>query len=136
MMAEINSREANPIPGVEYSEIHIPDEKNLGTGRFTTMIEPKALKKINPIISNIMNEPYFLLIVNINLGIDQVTALLGKTHEEHPISRKVFNIPKDIVLENANDFTVSFKDWEIKEMKLNAKELKLAENETGRNEGE
>lgn len=126
-MAEINSREDNPIPGVEYSEIRIPDEHYLGTGEFTTMVEAGALKKINPIISNVMNEPYFLMIVTINLGIDQITALLGKAHDEGPISRKVFNIPKDINLENANDFTVIFNEWDITSIRLNGSELEPAE---------
>ncbi len=127
IMPEIKSREAMPIPGVEYSEIRIPDEHYLGTGEFTTVLEPKALSRINPIISNVMNEPYFLLIVNINLGIDEVTALLGKMHDEPPISRKVFAIPKDIRIEEAMDFTVSFREWEITGMKLNGDNLPAAE---------
>jgi len=126
-MAEIKSREDKPIPGVDYSEIRIPDEFYLGTGEFTTMVEPKALAKINPIISNIMNEPYFLMIVTINLGIDQVTVLLGKAHDEGPICRKVFDIPKDINEEIANDFTVSFHEWDIKDVSLNGASLRLAE---------
>ena len=126
-MADIINRDKNPIPGVEYSEIRIPDEHYLGTGEFTTMVEARALGKINPIISNVSNEPYFLMIVTINLGIDQVTALLGKTYDEGVISRKVFNIPKDITIEDANDFTVAFEEWEIKDIKLNGKSLQLAE---------
>ncbi len=126
-MGEINSREKNPIPGIDFSELHIPDEYNLGTGKFITMVEAGGFKKMNPIISNVMNEPYFLMIVTMNLGIDQVTALLGKAHDEGAISRKVFNIPKDIVVENAHDFTVTFKDWDITEMKLDGKALELAE---------
>ena len=126
-MAEMKSREATPIPGVEYSEIRIPDEFYLGTGEFTTVLEPKALSRINPIISNVMNEPYFLMIVNINLGIDEVTAILGKTHDEPPICRKVFSIPKEIKIEDANDFTVSFKEWDLTGIKLNGEELKIAQ---------
>ncbi|MBI4683101.1 MAG: hypothetical protein HY757_08385 [Nitrospirae bacterium] len=126
-MAELISREDNPIPGIAYSEIRFPDELYLGTGEFTTMLEPKALAKINPVISNVMNEPYFLMIVTINLGIDQVTALIGKAHDEGPISRKVFDIPKEINVENANDFTVCFSEWDINEIKLNGASLKLAE---------
>ncbi|MBI5665596.1 MAG: hypothetical protein HZC49_11015 [Nitrospirae bacterium] len=126
-MAEIKSREDKPIPGVDYSEIRIPDEFYLGTGEFTTMVEPKALGKINPIISNVMNEPYFLMIVTINLGINQVTALLGKAHDEGPICRKVFDIPKNVNVENANDFTVCFNEWDISEVKLNGTALKPAE---------
>ena len=126
-MAELVSREANPIPGVDYSEIRFPDELYLGTGEFTTMVASKAHAKINPIISNVMNEPYFLLIVTINLGIDQVTALLGKAHDEGPISRKIFNVPKDLNIEQANDFTVCFAEWDINAIKLNGKSMEPAE---------
>ena len=42
-MAEIKHREDNPIPGVEYSEIRIPDEYDLGTGEYTTMVPEKGL---------------------------------------------------------------------------------------------
>lgn len=126
-MSEIRSREEHPIPGVEYSAIHIPDEHNLGTGTFTTMVEAGSLAKINPIISNIVNEPYFLMIVSINLGIDQVTALLGKAHDEGPISRKVFDIPGDITTDKAHDFTVVFRDWDISGITLDGTSLKPAE---------
>jgi hypothetical protein len=126
-MSGIKNRDEKPIPGVDYSEIRIPDEHYLGTGEFTTMVETKALGKINPIISNVSNEPYFLMIVTINLGIDQVTALLGKTYDEGVISRKVFNIPKDINIENANDFTVAFEEWEVKSITLNGTAMELAE---------
>ncbi len=125
-MGEINSREKNPIPGVEFSEIHIPDEFSLGTGKFITMVEKGSLKKMSPIISNVMNEPHFLMIVTINLGIDQVTAMIGKSHDEGAIDRKVFNIPKEIIVENAHDFTVIFKEWDITDVKLNGKKLELA----------
>jgi hypothetical protein len=126
-MAGISSREQNPIPGVEYSEISIPDDESFGTGVFTTMLEPKALKKNNPIISSIQNEPVFLLIVSINVAIEQATAMLGKSQDTPPVCRKVFNIPKEINLQKSNDFTVSFRDWDIKEMKLNGENLTPAE---------
>ncbi len=125
-MGEINSHEKNPIPGVEFSEIHIPDEFSLGTGKFITMVEKGAIKKMSPIISNVMNEPHFVMIVTINLGIEQVTALIGKAHDEGAITRKVFTIPSDIVPENAHDFTVIFEEWDITAIKLNGKELELA----------
>jgi hypothetical protein len=127
IMSEIKSREDGPVPGVEYSEINIPDDKEMGTGSFTTMIEPKAMKKINPIISSIQNEPVFLMIVSINLAIEQATAMIGKSHNTPPLDRKVFNIPKDIDLLIANDFSVSFSDWDLQGMTLNGISLKPAE---------
>ncbi len=126
-MAEMKNRETTPIPGIEYSEIHIPDEKDVGTGTFTSVLEPKALKKINPIISSIQNEPVFLMIVSINTAISQVTAMIGKSHNTAPLDRKVFNIPDSIDDETANDFTVKFNGWDIESMKLNGDDLKLAE---------
>lgn len=126
-MAEMKNRESNPVPGVEYSEIYISDEKDMGTGTFTTVLEPKALKKINPIISSIQNEPVFMLIVSINIAIAQVTAMIGKSHNTAPLDRKVFNIPESIDDQEANDFTVSFNDWDIKSMILNGNELTPAE---------
>jgi len=126
-MAEMKNRETTPIPGVEYSEIYIPDEKDLGSGTFTSVLEPRALKKINPIISSIQNEPVFLMIVSINIAISQVTAMIGKSHNTAPLDRKVFNIPESIDDQKANDFTVRFNDWDIESMKLNGDDLKLAE---------
>ena len=125
-MGTFTNRETNPIPGVDYSEVCFPDEFYMGTGIFTTIIEAGSLKKMSPIISNVLNEPYFLMIVTINLGIDQVTVLLGKAHSEGAIDRKVYNIPKDIVVENSHDFTVAFKDWDIKAVVLNGEELENA----------
>jgi len=126
-MSEIKSREDNPVPGVKYSEINIPDDKKLGTGSFKTVIEPAALKKINPIISSIQNEPVFLMIVSINIAIEQVTAMIGKSHNTPPLDRKVFTIPKGIDLLQANDFSVSFSDWDITGMKMNGNNLNPAE---------
>lgn len=126
-MTEIKNREANPITGVEYSEIHITDEKDLGTGRFTTVLEPKALSKNSPIISSIQNPPVFLLIVSINIAIEEVTAMIGESYDKPPRSRKVFTLPKKINPKKANDFTVHFKDWEIKDIKFNGNGLTLVE---------
>ena len=50
-MSEVKSREHKPLPGIEYSEILIFDEDNLGTGIFTTVLEPSAMSKINPILN-------------------------------------------------------------------------------------
>jgi len=127
-MSEIKSREDGPVPGVAYSEVHIPDDKKLGTGSFTTVLEPTALKKINPIISSIQNEPVFLMIVSINIAIEQATAMIGKSHNTPPLDRRVFTIPKGIDLMQVNDFSVSFSDWDITGMKLNGNNLQTADS--------
>ncbi|MBI4699212.1 MAG: hypothetical protein HY758_10010, partial [Nitrospirae bacterium] len=88
-MAEIKSREKNPIKGVEFSEIHIPDEEILGSGSFMIALETGALIKDVPIVSSIINEPVFQLFANINYSDDEVTVLLGKADDGPPLSREV-----------------------------------------------
>jgi hypothetical protein len=122
-MTGINSRDNNPVPGIDYSEIHIPDEQSLGTGTFTTVLEPKALGKINPIISSIINEPVFKLMVSINLAIEEVTVLLGKADKLPPLSRKVFKLPKEFNVSDVHTFDVGFKDWKIKGLEMNRNSL-------------
>ncbi len=122
-MAEIKSRETNPVPGIDYSEICIPDEQNLGTGTFTTVLQPNAMAKINPIISSITNVPVFQLIVNINGATNEITALLGKADKSPALSRKVFGLPEKIEFSDVYKFGVIFKDWKIKDLLMNGGSL-------------
>lgn len=122
-MPKIISREQNPIPGVDYSEIHIPDEDSLGTGTFTTVLEPDAMVKNNPIISTIINEPVFQLIVNIDIDTHEVTVLLGKADNTPPLSRKVFTIPEDVNSSVKNSFKITFEEWKITGLELNEEKL-------------
>jgi len=125
-MAEIKSHEEKPVPGVDYSMIQISDDNNLGTGTFTTMLEPNAMAKINPIISSIQNELVFQLIVSINLAIESVTAMIGTADNTPPLSRKVFSLPKEIVLKDAHRFDVGFKEWQIEEISMDGVNLELS----------
>ena len=126
-MAEIRSRDNNPVPGIDHSEIYIPDEKNVGVGTFITVLEPNAMAKISPIISSIINEPVFQLIVSINLAIESVTVMIGKADKSPPLSRKVFKLPKEIELPDAHRFEVVFGNWDIESLKLDGENLE--ENE-------
>ncbi|UCH81381.1 MAG: hypothetical protein JSW20_01895 [Nitrospiraceae bacterium] len=126
-MAEIRSREQEPVPGITYSEIHIPDESILGTGTFITVLEEGAFGKKNPIISSVMNEPVFVLILSLNIAIASATAMIGKSQNTPPLDRKVFNIPKNIDSTGVLSFEVSFKDWDIIGIDLNGKKLANAE---------
>lgn len=125
-MTEIHSRGEKPVPGVEYSELSIPDEKNLGTGMFRTVLEPRALSKINPIISSIINEPVFKLMVNINLATETVTTLLGKADRSPPLSREIFQLPKVFKTSDVLTFDVIFKNWKIQGVKMSGHSLEPA----------
>ena len=122
-MAEIISRDNKPGPGIDHSEIHIPDENNLGTGTFITVLEPNAMAKTNPIISSIINEPVFQLIVSINLAIESVTVMIGKADKTPPLSRKVFKLPKEIDLPAAHSFDVGFGEWKIESIRMDGENL-------------
>jgi hypothetical protein len=122
-MAEIKSRDHNPVPGIDHSEIHIPDENNLGTGTFITVLEPNAMAKINPIISSIINEPVFQLIVSINLAIESASVMIGKADKTPPLSRKVFKLPKEINLPQTHRFNVGFAEWKIESLVMDGKSL-------------
>ncbi|MBI5742176.1 MAG: hypothetical protein HZA16_15865 [Nitrospirae bacterium] len=126
-MTEIKSREDRPLPGIEYSEIFISDENDLGTGVFTTVVEQRALAKINPIISSIINEPEFQLVLNINSAQEEATVLLGKADNSPALSRKVFIIPEDTAIQEAHTFTINFSGWDIKTLELDGNKLQSAE---------
>ena len=122
-MVEIKSREDEPLPGITLSEVHIPDENNLGTGTFMTVLEEGAFGKKNPIISSIMNEPEFVLILSMNAAIESATAMIGKSQNTQPLDRKVFKFPADIDTKEVLSFKVSFDDWDIKGLEINGNNL-------------
>lgn len=128
-MAEIKSREQNPISGIEYSEIIIPDEQNLGTGTFITALEPDAMAKTNPIISSIVNKPVFKMFVNIDIVTKETTVLLGKADDSPASSREIFKLPKDINTKETHRFDAIFKDWKVKELKMDGEELEAVSSE-------
>lgn len=126
-MSEIRNREDKPLPGIEYSEILIHDEDNLGTGVFTTVLEPKAMAKINPILSSIRNAPEFQLIVNINSAENEITVLLGKADNSPASSREVFILPEKFDNLKTHQFDTLFRDWKITELKMNGDSLTKAQ---------
>lgn len=126
-MADIISRGEKPVPGIVYSEITIPDENDLGTGSFKTVLEPAALGKINPIVSSILNEPVFKLLVNINLSTESVTALLGTGGQSGPKSRRQFVLPKKFNVSDQHIFDVVFRSWNIEKLTMNGRNLRPSE---------
>ncbi|MBI5409889.1 MAG: hypothetical protein HZA14_11030 [Nitrospirae bacterium] len=124
-MAEIKSRQERPAQGVEYSEIHISDEENLGTGVFAIALEPKAMLNV-PIVSSIVNVPVFQMFVNINYSDDEVTVVLGRADNNPPLSREVFVLPKNLDVTRVYKFDVLFKDWKLEELKMNGAALEKA----------
>lgn len=126
-MPEIKSREEGPVPGIEYSEIHIPDDSDLGTGTFKTVLKEDIMGKINPIISSVANEPIFLMLVTVNTAIEEINVMLGKTEKEPPLSRAIFSIPKDVDTKTGHTIDAHFKEWKVTEAELDGKKLERVE---------
>lgn len=124
-MPEIKSREEGPVPGIDYSEIHIPDDNDLGTGTFTTVLKEDIMGKINPIISSVANEPDFLMLVTINTAIEEINVMLGKTEKAPPVSRAIFSIPKEVDIKAAHTIDAHFKDWKVTGVELDGVKLEI-----------
>ena len=125
-MSEVRSREEKPLPGIDYSEIHIPDDEALGTGTFVTFFDPKAMVKVNPLMSTIVNKPVFQLILSVNGAEYEATVLLGKADNSPADSRKVYKIPKDTDTDKALNFKVVFSEWNITALEMDGNALKEA----------
>lgn len=122
-MPPIKHSQPNPSPEIEYGEINIPDDKNLGEGRFITVLRPRALVANKPIMSIMINVPVFQISVNINPQTNLIPVLLGKAGKSDPLSRKVYRIPKDIDKLKRLTIVASFKNWQITGLALDENSL-------------
>ena len=124
-MAEICKRQNNPGPGIDYAELHIPDDNYLGTGKYTLSLQPNALVDQKVIVGIMINKPIFQMSVNINPGPKEVPVLLGKADGSDPISQKLFSLPQNMGLAGTHKFEATFEDWEIKTLTMNGINLPI-----------
>lgn len=122
-MAEIRKRQNALEPGVDYSELHIPDDSYLGTGRYALSLQPNAIIEQEVITDTITNSPTFQMSVNINSIPKDVSVSLGKADGSAPISSKSFSLPKSSDLAGTHRFEAAFESWEIKSLKMNGMKL-------------
>ena len=122
-MATIRQRPGNIAPDVEYGEIFIPDDTDLGTGRFTTSLKPGAMSGQEEILSVMKNVPVFEISMNIDFNTQAIPVSLGKADDTPPLSRKVFILPEDVNPAKKHTFVTNFQDWEIKSLVLDGKAL-------------
>lgn len=123
-MPEIKHRQINPNPGVEYGEIHIPDDRALGTGSFKIVTKPNAFVEHKAISSIMINVPVFQISVNFNPAIYEIPVLLGYADGSEPKSMKIFLFPVYINIHNTHEFIVTFNGWQITEMRMDEKPLR------------
>jgi hypothetical protein len=112
-MPEIRHRQDKPSPEIEYAEIHIPDDRHLGTGSFTTVTKPSALSTGKAVSSIMFNPPSFQISLNLNPSTGEIPVLLGAANGSDPISRKVFLFQEQVGRADSHEFKVTFEDWQI-----------------------
>ena len=112
-MPEIKRRQVSASPEIEYAEIHIPDDRHLGTGRFTTVTKPSALSSGKAVSSIMFNPPLFQISLNLNPSTGEIPVLLGAANGSDPTSRKVFLFQEQVSLADSHEFKVTFEDWQI-----------------------
>ena len=122
-MGSIKIRRERTAPQIDYAEINIPDDKDLGTGSFTTVLNQGALSGRNSISSVMINVPVFQISVNINPGTEAIPVLLGRADNSNPISRKVFILPQKLRKPQKHSFVANFKGWQITSLTLDGSAL-------------
>lgn len=115
-------RQNKPAPQIKYSELELPDEKDFGTGRFTSVLKKQALRT-HEIISIVFNPPHFQLSVTLNTHTKQIPVGLGRVDGTPLISNKTFLLPRGIFVADTHTLVCEFKDWKIVRLTLDDIEL-------------
>jgi len=127
-MSEIKRRQTNPSPEIDYAEIHIPDDRNLGTGSFVNVTKRGALAGAKAVSSIMVNPPVFQISVNFNPSTNEIPVILGFADGSYPISRKTYFFPENLNVSDSHEFKVTFKDWEITGLSMDSGLLELKES--------
>ena len=111
-MAEIKT----PNPGganIPFSEIHIPDDNDLGTGTFTVHLTPNALKYTSTGVGGSMvNIPIFQISATFTSK-DTVVVVIGRADGSPPKHQATFLMPPNVDSSRPHDLTVKFAKWYI-----------------------
>jgi hypothetical protein len=108
---EIKHQQLGGNPKLEKSEIHIPNDSDMGTGTFTTVFKPKAFKSNEIIVAGITNPPVFQIDLTINRNGD-IPVLLGKADGSPPAAATTFRLPQ-YVSDASHTIVVEFVKWHI-----------------------
>ena len=125
-MPEIKHQQLDASPEILSAEIHIPDDKDLGTGTFTINLAPKALTPAKVISSAMVNRPNFQISVTVNPN-GNVAVMLGRTN---PLDSAIFRLPQDVKRGPAHTLTIQFTAWHIFSASLDDAPLTKADEVT------
>jgi len=108
-MAEIRHQVPGASEEVESSEIHIPDDSDVGTGTFTVTLKPKVLPSSKVFWATIIHPPDMQITSTFDASMN-VTVQLGRTE---PYERKTFRIPASVEPDHVHILVVNFSKWKI-----------------------
>ncbi len=121
-MPEIRHQQPGGSPELSLSEIHIPNDSDLGTGTFTNMLAPRALLSDKHIASIMANPPVFQISVTINPNRD-IVALLGRPDSKTPQNKAVFRLPMGLDFRQALRLVIEFAGGRIIAGSINGQPL-------------
>lgn len=116
-MPEIRHQQLGGGPELVKSEIHIPDDTDVGTGTYTTVFKAGALPARQAIASVMLNAPSFQVAVTVNPNRDVVVAL-GRADGSDPRTQRIVRLPA-FVGPSQQTVRVEFAGWEIVGVYLN-----------------
>jgi hypothetical protein len=120
-MPGIHTRQEKPAPGLDFSDLVIPDENDISTGTYTLGIEKGALGGKTKIISAVFNKPHFQVEVSIDPETRMIRAAVGPT--DAPITSRQVMLPDDLDRKAAHTLVVQFKDWSVTEVRIGNRRL-------------
>jgi hypothetical protein len=110
-MPAIKHQIPNSCPEISLGEIHIPDDRDLGTGTFTTTFSPSALPPVNA-ISSMIKGPSFLITATVNPNLE-IPVLLGVSDGTPPKHAVTFVLPDVLLPVESHVLVVRFARWRV-----------------------
>lgn len=125
-MPPIHHQRSDPAPGIDASELLIPDEQDLGTGTVTITISPNSLRADSLIVSSFTN-PSLLFDISATFNGDRkVVVILGRSRETDAISQVCFSLPPYFRRNEAHTVAITFSKWAVFSATFDGNQLKEA----------
>ena len=120
-MAELKHRQLGGGPGIAYAEISITDDKDWGTGSYTTIFEAGALPPKQAMMSAMIHLPQFQITVTANVN-GVIAVLLGA---KEPTSRARIRLPNNLERQRTHSLQIQFAAWHVVGAMLDGSALKV-----------
>jgi hypothetical protein len=114
-VAEIRHQQAGRGPAslISFSEIHIPDDADLGTGTYTVHFKPRSLPATDkPIACGMLGAPDFEIKATFTPD-GELSLALGSADDSRPKRLVSFVLPSRIDPTDIHLLVVSFTGWEV-----------------------